>query len=400
MTGRVRIALYSHDTVGLGHVRRNLLIARALASTALEPAILMVAGTSQAAAFASPPGVDWVTLPALQKDAEGRYAAGPLPLSLRRLVSLRARTIHAALMAFDPDLLIVDKVPRGALGELDPTLAALKARGRSRCVLGLRDVLDEPIVVRREWAHAENEAAIRAFYSAIWVYGDRDVYDLAREYRFSADVSARLTYTGYLDPRIRLEASEGHPSTRQEPIALPDGRQILCTVGGGQDGGSILKAFARAALPEGAHGVVLTGPFLPGGTRQLVRRLAEGNDRLSVIDFVPEAAHLIQRADCVVTMGGYNTISEVLSFGKRALVVPRVSPRREQLIRAEQLRRLGLVDVLHPAGLSPTAISEWLSSEGAARARMTINLGGLARVPALAEELLASQVVPASSLAH
>lgn len=400
MKARVRIALYSHDTVGLGHMRRNLLLASALASSALEPAILMIAGNSQAAAFAAPPGVDWVTLPALHKDAEGRYGAGPLPLSLRRLVALRARTIRAALAAFDPDLLIVDKLPRGVLDELNPTLTALKARGRARCVLGLRDVLDEPLVVRREWAQAGNDAAIREFYTAVWVYGDRAVYDVAREYKFSADVCARMTYTGYLDPRVRLQPPDGSPVSCDHVIDVPDGRQILCTVGGGQDGGPIVKAFAQATLPDGMRGIVLTGPFLPGGTVQFVRRLAGKNDRLSIVGFVPEAAHLIQRAERVVTMGGYNTLAEVLSFGKRALVVPRVSPRREQLIRAEHLRRLGLVDVLHPASLTAGAISQWLSSEPATATAASINLGGLTRVPLLAQELLASPGLRASSYTY
>ncbi len=91
-------------------------------------------------------------------------------------------------------------------------------------------------------------------------------------------------------------------------------------------------------------------------------------------------------------MGGYNTICEVLSFRKPALIVPRVKPRREQLIRAERLQALGLVDLLHPADLTPGALSEWLANghRRPALARRHIDLNGLTRVPQLLEELLAT----------
>ncbi len=387
MKERIRIALYSHDTMGLGHMRRNLLVARALASSALDPAILMIAGSSQANSFHVPPGVDSVTLPAFHKAADGSYGARNIPMSLRHLVTLRARTIRAALESFDPDLLIVDKVPWGALGELTPALAALRVRGRVRCVLGLRDVLDEPAVVKREWAEADNDRAIRDHYAAVWVYGDRSIYDQAAEYGFGPDVCMRLSYTGYLDQRARLDGCGAAP-----PVPLPPGERILCTVGGGQDGGPVAEAFAAAEFPSGASGIVLAGPFMPGRTLQHVRRLARANDRVLLLEFVPEGAQLMHTADRVVTMGGYNTIAEVLSFGKRALVVPRVTPRREQLIRAEHLGRLGLVDVLHPRQLTPDAISEWLArAPAAAPAQASVDLGGLARVPVLAERLLDSR---------
>ena len=385
----IRIALYSHDTVGLGHMRRNLLIASALASGPLEAAILMIAGNSHANAFSPPTGVDSVTLPALHKNAEGGYGSGRLPLSLQRLVTLRARTVRAALEAFDPHLLIVDKVPRGALGELMPALELLKARGRCRCVLGLRDVLDEPEIVRDEWAQAQNDNAIDEHYAAVWVYGDPKVYDVAHEYGFSSTVCSRMTYTGYLDQHARLvPPPEAAPGTL---TGLPAAPNIVCSVGGGQDGACVAQAFAAADLPRRSSAVLLTGPFMPPQTRHQLTRASRCNGRLLVLGFVTEATRLVASADRVVVMGGYNTIAEVLSFGKTALVVPRVKPRREQLIRAERLQRLGLLDVLHPERLGPEAISRWLaSSRREAPPRTAVDLAGLSRITLLARELLQS----------
>jgi predicted glycosyltransferase len=45
-------------------------------------------------------------------------------------------------------------------------------------------------------------------------------------------------------------------------------------------------------------------------------------------------------------MGGYNTFCEILSFDKRALIVPRTAPRLEQFIRAARAQNFGLVHML------------------------------------------------------
>jgi predicted glycosyltransferase len=378
--GGLRVALYSHDTMGIGHVRRNLLIGQALAAAPLSASVLLVAGAREAGLFALPPGVDCVTVPALYKGADGRYQPRSLGLSLAELIDLRGRAIAAALRAFAPDVLIVDKEPRGALGELEPALEAL--RGRARCVLGLRDVLDEPATVRREWASAGNEAAVREHYDAVWVYGDPAVYDVVRECRLGAAVRSKATYTGYLNPGLRVR--DQHVGDEGSP---PPGPFVLCTVGGGQDGARLAEAFARAELPGGTGGVIVAGPHMPAEARERLRRLAADRPRLRVMDFAPEPCRLLRRADRVVAMGGYNTVCEALAFGRPALVVPRVTPRREQLIRAERLRELGLLDFVHPDELSPAAVSRWLAAVPP-RPRARVDLGGTERLPGLVSELL------------
>ena len=387
---RRRIALYSHDTMGLGHTRRNMLIAHALASASTPADILLVTGAAEVNAFTMPPAVDVLSLPALRKGDDGRYHARRLDLSLRDLTALRADTIRAALLAFDPDVLIVDNVPRGAVRELDPTLAALRAAGGTRIVLGLRDVLDEPAVVAREWECVENFQALRTYYDAIWVYGDPRVYDTARAYQFPFDLAARVTYTGYLDGRERPAFSEAESDTAIDALGLPPGRLALCMVGGGEDGASVASAFVQARLPEDMNAIVVTGPYMPDDVQQHLREAAAANSRLRVLDFLSEPTLLLHRAERVIAMGGYNTVGELLAFEKPALIVPRVSPRREQWIRAERLRQLGLVDVLHPDAVTTAAMSAWLAAElpSTTRARDRLDLNGLERLPVMLQEML------------
>jgi predicted glycosyltransferase len=55
-------------------------------------------------------------------------------------------------------------------------------------------------------------------------------------------------------------------------------------------------------------------------------------------------------------MAGYNTVSELLSAGTPALLIPRVTPRQEQLVRARALAEAGRAEMLHPADLSPADV--------------------------------------------
>src|SRR5262249_17275556 len=286
-------------------------------------------------------GIDCVTLPALRKQPSGAYDSRHLDLALDEVVALRARTIRAAVEAFRPDLLLTDNAPRGALGELQPTLNDLAGRPVP-CVLGLRDVLDDPSAVAREWRRAHNERAIRDYYDSVWVYGDPALYDVAAECRFALPTRRKLSYLGYLDQRERLR----HRTAAAVEDALPEGPFALCTVGGGQGGGRLAEAFALARAPSGVRRVIVSGPDMDAVARERLHALARNDRALTVIDFVREPADLVARAGCLVSMGGYNSVCEALSFRKRALIVPRVAPRREQLIRAERLRDRGLVDLL------------------------------------------------------
>src|SRR6266516_1816514 len=389
-----RVALYSPGMVGFGHIRRNASIAQALLGSKPEPVIVMIAEARQIGALPMPAGVDYVTLPALRKEADGSRRPRFLNVSDQDLVTLRESVIRSALEAFEPDVLIVDHLPLGAARELTRTLEQLQERGTTRCVLGLRDVLQDPETVRRTWSEQRHAEAIRDYYDAVWIYGDPAVYDPVRDNGVLDPVAAKVRYAGYLDerPRLRFAAAQADSLL----AALPPGKLALCVVGGGQDGAALAEAFVQADLPPDTIGVVVTGLYMPEETRERLRRWAERRPRLTVFEFLSEPAALIQRADRVVSMGGYNTVCEVLSFEKHALIVPRVNPNIEQWIRAQRLRDLGLVDVLHPDQLSPRALTEWLARDlgPPPASRRRVDLGGLTRIPGLLAELLGVSVDP------
>src|SRR5436309_2819081 len=392
---RPRVAMYSQGMVGFGHIRRNASIAQALRGSPLQPSIVLIAEAWQAGALPMPPGVDCVTLPALRREADGGYNPRFLAdVSDLDVISLRARVIRSAIKTFVPDVLVVDCLPVGVAGELTRTLARLRKGGNTRCVLGLRDVLQDAETVRRDWSERAHMGAIRDYYDAIRVYGDPAVYDPVREYDLPDYAAAKVRYTGYLDQRPRLEFAEAQ--TAAVLASLPPGRVALCVVGGGHDGGALAEAFVAADFPPDTTAVMVTGPLMPWETRQRLHRAAQRRTRFELLEFVPDPVPLIERADRVIAMGGYNTVCEVLSFEKPALIVPRVT-EPEQGIRARRMQELGLLDVLHPDDLTPQALTEWLARDPGPPppTRGRVDLGGLTRIPGLLAELLG---VPAGPL--
>ncbi len=390
---RPRIALYSHDTMGVGHMRRNLLIGSSLARSSLNARVLLVGGASEASMFAQHAGVDCLSLPALHKDQQGQYSSRNLQIGFDELIELRRHTIRAAIRAFQPDVFIVDKVPRGVANELDETLQDISSHRQTICILGLREILDEPEVVRREWEQSGFCEVVADCYRQVWVYGDAQVYNTVDAYAFPQEIAAKTVFTGYLDQCQRLtEAAKTPRDGAIERLWQPGTQRVACIVGGGQDGAALATAFCSAELAEGVSGVVLAGPCMPEEDRRSLQCLAERHGRIRYVDSMPEADALIHSADRVVAMGGYNTVCSVLSFNRPALIVPRVRPRVEQLIRASRLSELGLISMIHPDQLTSRSITNWIAAADnrSSASRAALDLSGLSRMPRMLLDLLLS----------
>ncbi len=371
----LRVVLYSHDTMGVGHMRRNLLIAHKIKTSIPNASVLVIAGAKEAATFAHAVGVDCLTLPSFQKSPNGTYGTRHLNIPPNEVLDFRCRTILTAIQNYKPDLLIVDKIPCGAGGELLLALEWLTKVTSCRCVLGLREILDTTESTVKQWQRMHAADVIHRHFESIWVYGDPVVFDTVNEYDFSPAIAARTTYTGYLDTRTRLGNLENQDSPMDQPF-------VLCTVGGGQDGEALALQFIEAMRTAKRPSILLTGPYMPSSTKNMIQANAAGVPLLKVIEFASEGDLLIKNASHVVSMGGYNTFSAILSHRKPALIVPRVFPRQEQLIRARRLAALGHVETIHPHDLTADGIVRWLdktNSTAPATAR-EIDMGGLDRI--------------------
>jgi predicted glycosyltransferase/nucleoside-diphosphate-sugar epimerase len=353
-TGGPRLLLYGHDTYGLGHLRRNLTLAFGLTRQFPNLSVLLLTGSPAVQHFALPPNVDYVKLPAVVKVADEEYQARTLNLQPAEIAGMRAALIREAVHGFAPDLVLVDHAPAGMKGELLPALEELRAvNPQARAALGLRDIVDEPDRVRANWVQHGIYEVLDRLYDAILVYGIPQALDVVSAYALPPAVAAKTQYCGYL-PRERSSADISALRARYCPGAE---RLALVTAGGGGDGFGLLSAYLQGLAEDGAPrdlvSVIVTGPLMPAAQRQTLATLTERGRGVHLLEFVDDMLGMMQAADLVVCMGGYNTLCEVLSVGARALVVPRVEPRREQLLRARAFESLGLVRSLHPDQLAP-----------------------------------------------
>lgn len=349
-TSARRVILYSHDTFGLGHLRRSRALASALTQSGVASSAIILTGSPVAGRFTFPESVDHIRLPGVKKLADGTYVSQTTGMDIEQTTALRAGIIQSAMNEYEPDLLIVDKEPTGFRGELLPTLESLQDSGKTRVVLGLRDVLDEPDVLAREWSRKYAVEAAEAYYDEIWVYGTRSVYDPTIGLPLSAETRARLCWTGYLRREIG------------ETGDVPEQPYVLVTPGGGGDGAHMVNLVLSAYEQDpdlAPRAMLVYGPFLSGEVREeFEARVARLDGRVTAVGFESQIEALFAGAEGVICMGGYNTFCEVLSFDKRAVIVPRTTPRLEQWIRAERAETLGLVRMLDEQrdGLTPEAM--------------------------------------------
>jgi predicted glycosyltransferase len=337
-----RILIYSHDSFGLGHLRRCRAIAHAIVDRFKGVSVLILSGSPIIGSFDFLPRVDFVRIPGVVKLHNGEYQSLGLHIDLDQTMAIRAAIIEQTAETFRPDLFLVDKEPLGLNGEVARTLKMLKARGAT-LVLGLRDIMDEPALLLREWKRKKVLPALEHLYDEIWVYGLAGFADPLHGVACPASVRAKMIYTGYLRRAVpHLETSE--PPVSRDPY-------VLVTVGGGDDGMAVLDwvlaAYEHdATIPLGA--VIVTGPFMAAEQQRHFRERAERLGRIEVLTFDAHLEILMEHAVGVVAMAGYNTFCEILSLDKRAILVPRVLPRREQVMRAVRAAAFELAHTLDP----------------------------------------------------
>jgi predicted glycosyltransferase len=337
------VLIYSHDSYGLGHLRRCRAIAQALVAYRDDLSVLMIAGSPIVGAFSFSPNVDFIRVPGVVKVANESYQPHSPGISIEDLMAIRSGIILETAKVFEPDIFLVDKEPLGLRGEVEPTLHYLKDKGKL-LVLGLRDVMDEPVRFAEEWDRKRAIPALETLYDHIWIYGIPEVCDPLAGIGVSEATRQKTRFTGYLRRGKTPSGFYPPPHEIEEPF-------ILVTTGGGGDGAMlvdwVLRAYEFDPTLDMPANIVL-GPFM--GTSQQTGFM-ERVDRLKHVEattFEANMEALMQRAQAVVAMGGYNTFCEILSFDKRALILPRTMPRAEQYIRAMRASELGLVSMLLP----------------------------------------------------
>ena len=358
------VMMYSHDTIGLGHMRRNSAIAQELVARVPGASVLMLVGCPAGMIFEPQPGIDYIKLPSLTKLGRGRWQAGSLRIDAATTRALRAGILERVIETFAPDVLLVDHEPAGVWDELVEPIRALRSRGRTRVILGLRDILDDPDRVARAWTGNGTGAVISGLYDDVLIYGSEGFYPSAAAYGLADLCPGRVRYCGAV--------TTVRPMPRQPWAGVP--RRVLVSGGGGRDAYALLDMVLAGfdTLPPHRRPAltVIAGPLMDG---ELSTALKDRASKVGAIfrDHVPDLPGLLAASDLFITMGGYNSVTEALAVGCPALVVPRVGPSGEQRIRAERLQALGLASVVWRHELTPARMATALTARPPTQARTT-----------------------------
>lgn len=352
-----RILMYSQDSYGLGHLRRTTNLANALVSERPDLSVLLVVDSPVAPFFSLQDHIDFVKLPTVVKVDAGVFRPGRLLVSYSLVRTLRAKVIREVLRQFRPDLILVDHMPGGANRDLIPALRLTRLLGyRAKVVLGLRDIIDNPGVTCAVWDREGFYETLKRYYDAVLIYGCADVFPTAEMYRIREAVHDDVRYCGYvcnMDPVKDAHHVRAKMRAGNQPL-------VAVMAGGGVDAYRLMRTYLDA-LPLAARSVrlatvMVTGPFMPEAQRKALWQRAKESG-VEIHSSISDSLSHINAADLVVSMAGYNTLSEILRFHKPAVIVPRAGPSAEQRMRARIFAERGLVSVVDPEDLSPTRLA-------------------------------------------
>lgn len=350
--------MYSHDTFGLGHIRRTMAIATHLRSPNTN--ILILTGSPLAGRFSFPQQIDFVRIPGMIKKTNEEYLPLSIKINPRHALDIRQSIIKATAKTFQPHLFIVDKEPLGLKKEVLPTLKWMRRnQPDTRTVLGLRDIMDDAETVKKSWKKKGVYEILDTLYSEVWTYGIRDFYNPIEEYDIPENISQKMQFTGYI-PR-KVPNREEVKKEKQRNSIREGQKLVVITTGGGGDGYPVMDAFLSMLesqkRPFPFASILITGPFMPRRKRAKIFKRAR---KLGILafHFYRHMEKILAAADLVVCMGGYNTLCELMSQKTVTLLIPRETPRKEQLIRAKCFHRNNLVEYIPWDTLSPETLRQ------------------------------------------
>ena len=359
-----RVLVYSHDTFGLGNIRRMLSICEHLLADDPAISILLITGSPMIHDMRIPDRLDYIKLPCLSRNLNNGYSVKSLHGELKTVVKLRSDLIYTTVTNYKPDVFVIDKKPFGVENELEPAIEHLhKFQPDTKLVLLLRDILDDPKTTQNIWKKNGYHEAIDKYYDLLLVAGNQEIFNACKEYRFPPSTVKKVRFCGYIE---RKGLRNSRSSVRQE-LQIDKEKLILVTVGGGQDGFNLLNSYING-LKYFRHGhntksLIITGSELSPTRKGEIFRAIQPYSSVQIKEFTKDIVNYMEAADLIISMGGYNTICEILSLKKRAIVVPRINPVLEQWIRAERMAEMGLIRAIHPDNLSPEMLASSVMEE-------------------------------------
>ena len=349
MTKPADILLYVQHLLGIGHLSRAALIAKALDRAGLD--VLFVSGGMPLPDL-DIGGAELAQLAPLRSadsDFSGLVDGAGEPVDQAWRDARRDRLL-ALFEAARPRALVTEMFPFGRRQlrfELIPLLEAASAcHPRVPVFCSLRDVLNpQEKPEKTAWILD----TVTRYVDRVLVHGDPSFVTLEQSFPEAAEIADKLVYTGYVV----------NPPPADLPAEGDGADEVLVSTGGGAVAGPLIEA-ALAARPltrlKDHKWRILVGHNLPEAKFRAFRKTAPVG--VVVERARPDFLALLARCKLSISQAGYNTVMEVLAAGPPAVVVPfAAGAEREQSLRADLLAERGLLSVAEEAGLDGPALA-------------------------------------------
>ena len=364
-----QVMIYVQHLLGIGHLKRCWLLARALADSGISVALISggmpVSGLDMT-------GLQFYQLPPVRcPDA-----------SFDQLVDVNGKTVDGSwkirrrdqllqlFHSISPEVLVTETFPFGRRMmrfELLPLLeAAQQAENPPVIVSSIRDILQPKSSLDR---NREVVEYIQAYYDQVIIHGDPGIADLEVSFPLASSIIDKLNYSGY----ISNEATDNN-------IDRTGINEVIVSGGGGAASQTLLKT-AIAAKPYSQFS-------------QLTWRILAGNNpsedtladlqRIASDGFIVEAnrndfPQLLKNCTVSVSQAGYNTVMDILQQKTPAVLVPfSEAGEMEQSLRARGLAKLGRVQLLNETDLCAKKLAKAIDRAATTPiTHLSVNLQGL-----------------------
>jgi predicted glycosyltransferase len=372
----MKVLFYCQHVLGIGHLVRSAEIARALSR---GDEVTSVSGGAPVDGFPFPRGVKLVQLPALQTGEEfGALEDCGSGYTVEEVQDLRVQRLLSLFDELRPDALVIELFPFGRKRfafELIPLLERARSRSEETLVAcSLRDILVEKSDTAK---HEERVSRIvNSYFDLILIHGDPAFQELDETFHRVGDLHCEIQYTGLVQQE---EPALTAVSTQFDTVPT-----IVASIGSGRyrHGQVLLESVIQAAALLGEkipHRFrVFAGPLIPHEVYAALEQMARQARNVEIEKYSPHFIEHLKRADLSISMGGYNTIMNILATGVRSLVYPyTANDDLEQQIRARKLASLGVVELLHTEMLAADVLAPKIAGMLAKKpARFAFDMNG------------------------
>lgn len=360
-----RVLIYASDSLGTSDLDGIRSLAQRLLQVPGQLQLQIVSDAPVHRRARDNPGTTTITLPRFDTPRNERASANAQRPSLGALLHSRAQIVARAIAEFDPDLILVDGLPFGQHDELARIIATpWPVQIGPQWVLLLRDLIGCPERALHLWRERGYFEAIASHYTTVLVCGDKEIFDLEREYAMPAAAAAKLEYCGYIAP----EPGRSPEGRLRRALGVPDnGLLVLVTAGPGADGEALIADYlcglrsTPPALRPRSH--IVCGAAMRESERLAAACAIHSMPQVSLQHDSRDTMSLMAAADVVVANGGYRKMCEVLSLRRRAVVIPGRADAPEQTARVKRLAELGLVRTVGPLSCGPQALVDAVCAE-------------------------------------